>query len=235
MNNIHPAQLWIGSQQALEAEVISFLQKILCPNGGCTTCTTCLSIAMKQHHQFMWLEPEKNYSLATLEPIFEKIAFTNENGKAFFFILQKADTLTTTCANSLLKSVEEPPAGYHFIFLAERLHTILPTIRSRCTTEIFKQTESAYSEYSELIQTFKQNVDPLTFLQILEKNVPNDRETINLVDNLLAYWTKEHLKNLSPEILKKISLLHDAVERPPMPGSSKIFWKNLFIQFSTIR
>ncbi len=31
MNNIHPAQLWIGSQQALEAEVISFYKKFYVP------------------------------------------------------------------------------------------------------------------------------------------------------------------------------------------------------------
>ena len=45
----------------------------------------------------------------------------------YFFVIQKADLLTLACSNRLLKPIEEPPAGYHFIFLSESLDQIIPT------------------------------------------------------------------------------------------------------------
>src|SRR5205823_1504040 len=35
-------------------------------------------------------------------------------------------------ANTLLKTLEEPPAGTHFVLVTSRAPSLLPTIRSRC-------------------------------------------------------------------------------------------------------
>jgi len=47
-------------------------------------------------------------------------------------IVDPADALEPSAANALLKSLEEPPAGTHFLLVAHRLGLLLPTIRSRC-------------------------------------------------------------------------------------------------------
>jgi DNA polymerase-3 subunit delta' len=47
-------------------------------------------------------------------------------------IVDPADDLEKSAANALLKSLEEPPAGSYFLFVAHRLGRLLPTIRSRC-------------------------------------------------------------------------------------------------------
>ena len=47
-------------------------------------------------------------------------------------IVDPADDLETAAANALLKSLEEPPAGSHFLLVTHRLGRLLPTIRSRC-------------------------------------------------------------------------------------------------------
>lgn len=46
-------------------------------------------------------------------------------------IIDDADLLTTTAANSLLKLIEEPKPYQFFILVSSRFHKILPTIRSR--------------------------------------------------------------------------------------------------------
>lgn len=47
-------------------------------------------------------------------------------------IVDPADDLEPSAANALLKSLEEPPVGTHFLLVTHRLGRLLPTIRSRC-------------------------------------------------------------------------------------------------------
>jgi len=47
-------------------------------------------------------------------------------------IIHPAEDMNTATANSLLKSLEEPPAGAVFILVSHRPARLLPTIRSRC-------------------------------------------------------------------------------------------------------
>src|SRR6266436_289671 len=144
-NTIHtlpPAQLWIGQHTNALKEVESFLQTILCKNSSCNTCITCMQIREKQHHAIMWLHPEKNYTVDQFEDVFNILSYQLQPDEHFFFIIQKADFLTPTCANKLLKPMEEPPRGYHFILIAERTEQILPTIRSRCVTHTLTTTAS---------------------------------------------------------------------------------------------
>lgn len=47
-------------------------------------------------------------------------------------IVHPAEDMNTATANSLLKSLEEPPAGAIFLLVSHRPARLLPTIRSRC-------------------------------------------------------------------------------------------------------
>ena len=91
----------------------------------------------------------------------------------------------------------------------------------------------------ELFVLFSSNVPikPLTFLEALERSKINERESIELLDSLLRYWIDEYKKALHKEDTPRqtftqfrIDLLKRAFEQPPMPGSSKLFWKNLALQ-----
>ena len=132
-----PAQLWIGNHAHLVKQVQKTLQNTFCSNEGCQKCKTCALIKKQQHHSAIWLQPEKLYTRDEIQVIFDTISFKLEDHQKLFFIIQHADFLTPACSNSLLKSVEEPPQGYHFIFLAERQSQILPTIQSRCIIQSF--------------------------------------------------------------------------------------------------
>jgi len=228
-NNIAPAQLWIGSAEFLRKEAIRFLQKQYCSKQGCGTCHTCQKINIQQHHCILWLAPDKQYTLNLLEPIFKTITFSNEQNALFFFILDKADVLTAACANSLLKSVEEPPPGYHFIFLAQRSQAILPTIKSRCIIKTFQEQQVSI-KYEPFLHHFKTITEPFSFLQTLDSTQPNERESLELIDTLLNYWNQQYLKLSTKKTEQIIMTLQEAIQKPPMPGGSKIFWKNLYLR-----
>lgn len=237
---IAPAQLWIGSHSNLINQVKKSLQKKFCKNNACKKCKTCELIDKKQHHGAVWLKPEKLYTRNEIQVIFDTISFKLETNQKLFFIIQYADFLTASCANSLLKSVEEPPEGYHFIFLAERQSQILPTIQSRCIITPF-YTQGQQQEQKQIAHIFTLNTicPPTTFLKILDEEKPHEKETIEILDTLLKHWleqTKTALKNDNHEKYNtahnKVAKIKRALQSPPMPGSSKIFWRNLYLQLS---
>lgn len=57
---------------------------------------------------------------------------TTHRGVAKVALIYPADALNPAAANALLKTLEEPPPGVHFLLGAHRLDALLPTIRSRC-------------------------------------------------------------------------------------------------------
>lgn len=239
MNTLHlaPLQLWFGHHQELLEQAQIFLQSVLCIN-KCGICTICQNIRQQQHHAIMWLTPEKNYTIAQLQPIFETISLQLAPDEQFFFVIEHADALTPTCANSLLKVMEEPPTGYHFLLLAERQDDILPTIRSRAMITSFYKQEDVAQEHPLLF--YFNGIKPLNprdFLQDLDRAAISERESVDLADDLLGFWMRslnDGLRKRNRKTIlqskKMVRIFKDALLSPPMPGSSKLFWKNLFLR-----
>jgi DNA polymerase-3 subunit delta' len=240
MNNqthhtLPPAQLWIGKHEHIVQKAELFLQKTFCLQNGCQTCITCMHIRDKQHHAIMWLYPDKTYTIEQLDSIFQTIVYSLQPTEKFFFIIQKADFLTTHCANKLLKPMEEPPAGYHFILLAEHTDTILPTIKSRCTLHIFTTKNNTIS-HELLFQSFTtQRHSPSEFSKIIDNAHINERESIELFNEIMNYWINKTKQNNTPDqktdyVTEIITILKKAHNKLPMPGSSLLFWRNVYLQ-----
>ena len=227
-----PALLVVGSPQETTDYAVRYVQATLCKHGGCKSCPSCMAIAQHNHYQLLWITPEQRYTLDILEPITQTITLTLEDNDHFFFVLSNADTLSLACANSLLKIVEEPPTGYHFIFLAQRLDEILPTIRSRCIVALLDHQDSRIENHALFTFFTPENNNPALFLKALEQSKITEQECAQLFDDLLIYWNTVYKK--SSGIQKQhahsiLMMLHQALELLPMPGSSKLFLKNLYL------
>lgn len=55
-------------------------------------------------------------------------------GNRRVIVIEPAEAMNAAAENSLLKMLEEPPAGVCFILISDRWRKLLPTIRSRCRT-----------------------------------------------------------------------------------------------------
>lgn len=238
----NPSYLWIGPTQELKKVAQNFIKSILCKKSskksGCHNCNDCKLIDQKQHYLVRWLEPENYYTMAQLEVIFKTIAFSLEPDQSFFFVIERADLLTHICANSLLKSLEEPPAGYHFLLLAQRQEGILPTIMSRCVINYLDV--QATTEKHPLFNYFTgpSNTQLAEFNKELERAKIMEREVIDLLDQLYNHWSDKLKKELANQNItnvehakKIINLLEATQKYLPMPGSSKIFLRNLFLNY----
>jgi DNA polymerase III delta prime subunit len=241
MTQLAPSQLFIVARTQAQDVVYNYLQKVFCDHDACKNCTTCKLIQSKKHHSTLWIEPEKRYTLDLLEPIFKKTNFSLENEQKYFFILTKADFLTPACANSLLKIVEEPPPGYHFIFVAQRKQLVLPTIRSRCVMQSYNIDQTSQEKIVFGTHFMSLATDPNAFLKELSATKITEIESIELLDLFLDYWCTHYKKIVSSDndtaiqrTQSMIDLFKKAILLPPMPGSTKIFWRNLFLQKSLV-
>jgi len=75
---------------------------------------------------------KKNISIEETRNAIESLSIGSHRGGNRVILIYPLEMLRSDSANTLLKSLEEPPANTIFILLADRLDRVLPTIRSRC-------------------------------------------------------------------------------------------------------
>ncbi len=125
------------------------LQLLFCEssdNRPCGTCKSCNIAASHTHPDLQWIEPQKKSRIIsadqvrTLQQQIYKTAFI-ANWKVC--VIVGADRMQKSAGNTLLKTLEEPPAGSIFFLLTDSPQFLLPTIRSRCqlVTASTKQQE----------------------------------------------------------------------------------------------
>lgn len=203
-----PAKLFVGKDMVVQTYAQHFLQHVFCKQNHETLedlsdcfCVSCRMIKNRQHASLMWVTPEKDYTVAHIDEIIENARFVLDEQTRFFFVLDKAHTLTTAAANRLLKLLEEPPAGYHFLLLANNKNVLLPTIISR--SYVITLSQEADKEYNHplvaFFSDFKNQEDTNTFEQIIKKNTPTESESVELLNTLIEYFIREYSRTITQE------------------------------------
>ena len=75
---------------------------------------------------------KKSISIEDARSAIEGLSIGSHRGGNRVILVYPLEMLRSDFANTLLKSLEEPPNNTIFILLADRLDRVLPTIRSRC-------------------------------------------------------------------------------------------------------
>jgi len=75
---------------------------------------------------------KKSISIDDARSAIEGLSIGSHRGGNRVILVYPLEMLRADSANTLLKSLEEPPKNTIFILLADRLDRVLPTIRSRC-------------------------------------------------------------------------------------------------------
>jgi DNA polymerase-3 subunit delta' len=138
-------------------------------HGACGQCTSCRSIDLRTHPDLCLLMPEtqmleKGWPLheKALKEIEDKsrkpsreirvdaardmVAFTQttrSGGRHKVVLIYPAERMNHITANTILKTLEEPPGDTRFLLVSEAAHLLLPTLRSRCQTHSLAWPDAA--------------------------------------------------------------------------------------------
>lgn len=74
----------------------------------------------------------REISIDAVHSAISQLTQSSHYGGGRVVLVDPAEKLNESSANALLKLVEEPPAGTHIFFIAERPSLLKPTLRSRC-------------------------------------------------------------------------------------------------------
>ena len=122
-----------------------FAKALLCEEQQekpCAKCKSCQAFAENNHPDFMQIQPEgKAIKIEQIRYMQEKIAEKPIQSSRKIYILKDADAMTKEAQNSLLKTLEEPPAYAIIILIASNESKLLNTIKSRCIILPFQPIE----------------------------------------------------------------------------------------------
>lgn len=88
-----------------------------------------------EHADLHWLEPPEDKQGILIDQIRELVAnlqLTSYEGRGKVAVIEPANTMTNSAANSLLKTLEEPPGDALLILVADRIGRLPATVFSRC-------------------------------------------------------------------------------------------------------
>ena len=92
-------------------------------------------LEMQDHADLRWLSPPEDKHTVGIEQIRELVAalsLTSYEGGGKVAVIDPANAMTANAANSLLKTLEEPPGDALLILIADRVGRLPATIFSRC-------------------------------------------------------------------------------------------------------
>jgi DNA polymerase-3 subunit delta' len=176
--NMQSAYLVICKQPGVANRTVNnFLMKLYCKNGGCTDCPDCQSV-LQGHIDIMRLSAPK------VAEFREAISFVAEKPASKYkaVVIENADDMTDAAANSMLKTLEEPPSNTVFILESRSAAGVLPTVASRCAAAHI--TPDAYSE-NAISRAL--GVDDIT-AHILNDLSGGFAEEAELIYNDKAFW-----------------------------------------------
>ncbi|MBC5764387.1 DNA polymerase III subunit delta' [Ramlibacter albus] len=141
---------------------LSLAQAWLCErptaDGACGQCESCHAVEVRTHADLAVLMPEtvllelgwpldeksqkdiddkkrkpsKEIRVEAMRDAVEFAQRTSARGRGKAVLVYPAERMNHITANTLLKTLEEPPGDVRFVLASEASHQLLPTIRSRC-------------------------------------------------------------------------------------------------------
>lgn len=102
---------------------------------ACGQCTRCRQHRAGTHPDISRLVPEeagRQIKVEQVRAFSHRLQLTSQYDSGRVGWIDPAERLSISGANSLLKTLEEPPAGCHIVLLSDRVSALMATIRSRC-------------------------------------------------------------------------------------------------------
>jgi DNA polymerase-3 subunit delta' len=104
----------------------------------CRRCSSCRKILEDAHADVKHFEPDGQFiKIDQMRELSREAFFRPFEGRMRVFIIDEAERMNPESANSILKTLEEPPSSSLLILVSHYPNELLATIRSRCQAYLF--------------------------------------------------------------------------------------------------
>ncbi|VAW78873.1 DNA polymerase III delta prime subunit [hydrothermal vent metagenome] len=197
------AALWAKTllcESTLTAELSSNESK------ACGSCPACALYQAETHPDFLFVEPSeqgKAIKVDQIRHIVEYVSLTRSRGSIRVIIISPAETMNVNAANSLLKTLEEPPENTLLILVSSTPDVLPATIRSRCQHFVVSApTSDVLSTW--LAQNNQNTAEERAFAVSLSENMPLNAD----------FYLKSEIYAVNSDLLNDWQLLASGQAKP---------------------
>ncbi|MTI82080.1 MAG: DNA polymerase III subunit delta' [Firmicutes bacterium] len=129
----------VGKTTTAQAFGMALLCESPVEGDSCCSCRSCNQVSGGNHPDLHQVSPSGAViKLEQIHLLQKSVYYRSYQGGRQVFLIKNCDLMTAEAANSLLKTLEEPPESSVFILISSRPYALLPTILSRCQQFWFK-------------------------------------------------------------------------------------------------
>lgn len=185
---------------------------------SCGRCGSCTKAEAGYHPDILLFEPEKNLiRTEAMREMSREVQFRPFQGRLRFFVVDRAEKMNEEAANSILKTLEEPPETSRLVLVTAFPERLLATIRSRCQRFAFRPLSRPEMEDYLRRQGMEEDLELRAAFadgsigKALALDVKQLQQARALMLDLLQQWCRQ----------KSFAAVYDTCERGPLKNQLK--------------
>jgi len=193
---------------------LTLIQALFCtalPDDACGVCSSCRKVESGNHpdiHHIGPLPDKRDISIDQLRELQHILSLRPYEAPRKACIIDPSERMSVNAANSLLKTLEEPPGNALIILMTENAGLLLSTVRSRC--QLIRFTPLSPEHLLALLERI--GMLPEAAALVAPMSGGSLQRALDLDNEALAARREGVLSRVSQLSLNKIATVFDAAE-----------------------